>query len=208
MKHKFPIHNVMRLLAEQRPILRSAQDFRLAFHSVLTDLEIECEVGDAFGSQVDVWVEAEKYVMGLELMYNTQEIDLVAGDEVYSLKETCANDQGRRTYLTKVQRLEQLMDSAKEIGHDFIGYAILLTNDHAYWHPSDGAGQHDEAFHIHDGREVHGELEWGSDTSQDIMAGLDDPIYLGGMYEMRWRDYATVSDDTHGQFRYLVTKIG
>jgi len=208
MKHKFPIHNVMRLLAEQRPILRSEEDFRAAFHSVLADLEIECEVGDAFGSQVDVWVAAEKYVMGLELMYNTQEVDLVIGEDVYSLDETCTRAEGRRTYLAKVQGLEQLMDVAKELGHDFIGYAVLLTNDPAYWQPADVAGQGDEAFHIHDGREVSGELDWSADASQDLMAGLDEPIYLGGMYQMRWRDYAKVSDRRHGQFRYLVTKIG
>ena len=88
------------------------------------------------------------------------------------------------------------------------GFAVLLTNDPSYWkHP-----QRDEtveaAFRIHDGRNVRGELAWSSSASEGTKRGRTTSIRLKASYYMHYQDYANLSGEKYGEFRYLAVPVG
>jgi len=87
-----------------------------------------------------------------------------------------------------------------------IGYAILLTNDSAYW-TLPRRRTVDADFRINEGRTLSGELKWGKAASEGTMRGRENPIILTGSYTLNWQDYSEIGEINYGRFRYLLVEI-
>ena len=122
--------------------------------------------------------------------------------------DQAAQDLGRYDFLKDIERLENIVSI-----HDNVkGYAIILTNDSAYWKtPStrqqDPPGGYGNKFRIHEGEILNGELDWHPETSSGTMRGREKPIKLTGTYKLSWKDYSQVSSTYYGKFRYLFLEI-
>ena len=86
------------------------------------------------------------------------------------------------------------------------GYAVILTNDSAYW-KSPTTETVDAEFRMHEGRILNGELAWGTEAGAGTMRKREKPIKLTGTYKLSWKDYSQVSSTSYGKFRYLFLEI-
>jgi hypothetical protein len=130
------ITDVMAALAVQRPIFHSEADFQHAFawgiHRKLPDALIRLERPLApMDNQLhlDVWAAHKSAVLAVELKYKTRGLSIRIDDEQFALKDQAAQDISRYDYVKDIRRLEQMIAGQK----DAVAYAVLLTNDSAYW---------------------------------------------------------------------------
>jgi hypothetical protein len=159
--------------------------------------------------RVDLSVEMPGSGLAVELKYKTKELRVEDEGELYQIKSHLAPDQGRYDFIKDVCRLESI--AAKHSSWE--GYAILLTNDSAYWRPPISKRPTNDAdFRLHEDRLLCGDLLWGENASPGTKSnGRDKPLQLRGVYWLRWSDYASPSGGRNGQFRYLavhVSKVG
>ena len=138
--------------------------------------------------------------VGLELKYWSRRLELEVDGEPFALKEQGAQDLSRYDFWKDVRRLEQLRDA----GHLQGGFVIALTNDQGFWRPGRG-GANDEAFRMHEGREVAGSLAWSARAGRGTTRGREQSHELRGRYTTRWRDYSRPGGSL---FRVLVLPIG
>jgi len=204
------IGEVLSSLVHERPFFYSEADFQHAFaweiHKRLpfarVGLEVPVPVGDDGQDylHIDVWVAYEDAILAVELKYKTRGLTV---DEHYSLKNQGAQVIGRYDFLKDVQRLEQVV-----AGHqNSIGYAILLTNDSAYWQEPRRERTVDANFRLHHGRVVEGVLDWGEGAAIGARRGREQ-LQLQGRYQLHWSNYSFV--EGHGnyrEFRSLVVKV-
>jgi hypothetical protein len=213
------ITEVLSSLAHERPFFYSEADFQHAFaweiHKKLpfarVGLEIPVPVGDHGQDylHIDVWVAYENAILAVELKYKTRGLTVKIDNqhdsmnEHYSLKDQGAQEIGRYDFLKDIQRLEQVVD-----GHqNFIGYAVLLTNDSAYWQEPRKKGTVDADFRLHHGRVVEGDLTWRKNAAAGTKRGREQ-LHLQGRYQLHWSSYSFV--EGHGnyrEFRSLVVKV-
>jgi len=89
-----------------------------------------------------------------------------------------------------------------------IGYAILLTNDSAYWTPSPHSDTTDAAFRIHEGANLSGSPEWAPRTGAGTLKGRESTLELRGSYQMSWSEYSTLDGHPNeGRFRHLLVRV-
>jgi len=156
---------------------------------------------------VDLWIIGDE-TYAIELKYKTRNLDVNVKGESFNLLDHSAEDLGRYDFLKDVERLENIVST-----HDNVkGYAIILSNDSAYWKtPStrqqDPPGGYGNKFRIHEGEILNGELAWHPETSSGTMRGREKPIKLTGTYKLSWKDYSQVSSTSNGKFRYLFLEI-
>ena len=156
---------------------------------------------------VDLWIKGDQ-TSAIELKYKTRKLDVNVKGESFNLLDQAAQDLGRYDFLKDIERLENIVSI-----HDNVkGYAIILTNDSAYWKtPStrqqDPPGGYGNKFRIHEGEILNGELDWRPETSSGTMRGREKPIKLTGTYKLSWKDYSQVSSTSYGKFRYLFLEI-
>ena len=210
---------VLSSLAHERPFFYSEADFQHAFawkiHEMLPFAGVRMEKPVLVGEDspdiveqdslhIDVWVGYKNAILAVELKYKTRALEVDTGDEHYSLKDQGAQVIGRYDFLKDVQRLEQVV-----AGHqNSIGYAILLTNDSAYWQEPRRERTVDANFRLHHGRVVEGVLDWGENAAAGTKKGREQPIKLQGTYQLCWSNYSFV--EGHGnyrEFRSLVVKV-
>ncbi len=203
------LDNVLAELAERRPIFHSEADFQHALawliHELKPDVPIRLEY-KPFPTEriyIDLWLGGEKPI-AIELKYGTRLTDVHVGDERYLLANQSAHDITRYDFLKDIIRLERVagwIPGSK-------GYAVMLTNDRAYWSPGRRDNTVDSAFRIHDGRQISGELGWASHAGEGTTKGRTNPLSVSGSYELCWRSYSTVEDGASGEFRYLLVPVG
>ncbi len=211
MKPVLEISEVLSSLAKQRPVFHSEADFQHAFaweihqrlpSDALVRLELPVQVRQQF-LHIDVWVVYQNATLAVELKYKTRRLTVHIGNEQYRLKDQSAQDISRYDFLKDVQRLEQVV----AVHPNSIGYAVLLTNDSAYWKKPINHSTVDADFRLYDGRVVEGVLAWGVNASDGTKKDREQSLELQGKYQLRWSDYSYPSSGSYGEFRSLVVKV-
>lgn len=204
------IGEVLSVLAKKRPVFHSEADFQHAFaweiHQKLPTASVRLELPVQVKNQflhIDVWVAAQGAILAVELKYKTRGLSVQIGDEQYRLRDHSAQDIGRYDFMKDIQRLEQVAVAHQNI----TGYAILLTNDSAYWVEPANHSTVDANFRIHDGRIVEGVLAWGAKASDGTKKDREQPLELQGKYLLQWVDYSHPSSARYGEFRSMVVKV-
>ena len=204
------IESLLTGLAESRRVFHSEADFQHALawqiHQAAPHSQVRLEV-NAFPVQdrsrfLDIWLPVEG--IAIELKYATRKLELDQEGESFALRDHGAQDQRRYDFLSDIERLE-LMRSYGDVCQ--AGYAVLLTNDSAYWKVPPARDTVDAAFRIHEGREISGELAWATRAGPGTVKGRETPIRLGGSYRLRWREFSMFPDKSYGQFRYLAVSV-
>lgn len=208
------ILDVMKNLAEHRPVYHSEADFQHAFawevHRCKPSVEVRLEKPIFINKKklhLDLLFQLSGKTMAVELKYKTRELGLNSKGEDFQLAGHGAQDFGRYDFIKDIQRLE---DIASHI-NDCEGWAIFLTNDSSYWNPSCKESI-DQKFRI-DRRVLSGSLSWSDIPEKDPTKarkerkGREDEIELKGEYPLQWINYSTVNSEKHEQFRFLAVNV-
>ena len=206
----FNFERLMQNLSDKRPIFHAEADFQHALaweiqkHYPESDVRLETKV---FGKNTKIYLDILVTYQGkryaIELKYKTRGLDCVVNGEEFYLNNQGAQDIGRYDVLKDLYRLEQMVDT----GVVDEGVLIFLTNDSTYYSPPYGNQTVNQAFRIHEGRMINGELKWADNTGQGTMRGREEPISLFGSYSMRWRQYSQVETSKKGAFQYLLLNV-
>lgn len=208
---RFDIHRALERLAEQRPVFHSEADFRfaLAWHiaqdtSDAVRLERPFSIGGA-NRYLDIWLRTPG--IAIELKYRTRSLLTKNDGERFSLKDKSAHDQGRYDFIRDIRRIEKIADDRRvaDCNEFSRGFAILLTNDPAYWKVG-GAGTIDEDFRVHEGRRFTGRMAWAKRASEGTTKKRRDPLTLRDEYELHWRPYSKFPTESE-EFRYLAVEV-
>ena len=204
------IEGLLNSLAEVRKVFHSEADFQHALawqtHQAAPDSQVRLEV-DAFPDQdrrrfLDIWLPVDG--IAIELKYVTKKLEFDQDGESFALRNHSGQDQKRYDFLLDIQRLELMRSSGSGCK---AGYAVLLTNDSAYWDVPRKRGTVDADFRIHEGRDVSGELAWAASASPGTMKDRESPIRLRGSYRLSWQEYSTFPVKKDGRFRYIVVTV-
>jgi len=203
------LEKVMKLLSKKRPIFHSEADFQHALaweiHELYPDYSIRLEYKPLNWENriyIDIWVSSTDTKMAIELKYKTRKLTKKIGEEIFDLSNQSAQDIGRYDFLKDIERLEQIF---KEL--NIVGYSIFLTNDSSYWKSPRSTKTIDSNFRIHEGRLLHGKLEWASAASKGTTQSREDPINIQGKYLLNWKEYSKISNVSYGIFRYLLLRV-
>lgn len=194
----FDIHALLAGLARRHPIFQSLHDLRTALAEEIrrvypdATLHEEYAFGDDRRTRTDIFVILDDASFAIELLYRTRK------DERHALKQHDAQDQARYDFLRSVAALERLRAERANM----TGFAVLLTNDHLYWARGRDA-TFDAAFHLWEGRTIHGTLAWDEHASAGTTQDRERPLHLHGTYVARWHDFSRLHDAEGGTFRYL-----
>src|SRR5690606_25860400 len=139
-------------LKQKRPVFHSEDDLKLAMAWLIKELypsyKIRLERPIAIGMKINssddliarapidiVVIDKESRVIyPIEIKYKTTKVDLVEGDEYYSLANHGANDVGRYSFRKDIYRIENV--DLKMMGfEDYTkrGFVFILTNDRKYY---------------------------------------------------------------------------
>ncbi|MFB0557301.1 MAG: hypothetical protein ACETVW_05545 [Dehalococcoidia bacterium] len=206
---------VTRTLSQHRPVFHSEADFQHAFawqlHMDYPHLKIRLEYPfyreDDTTDHIDIVAFDDNETIAFELKYKTALFFMPSREDVFYLKGHSAQDLGRYDFLKDIHRLEKFVTEYKNSS----GYAILLTNDGAYWNPSSKAKSVCDQFRLTDQRLITGELSWSETAGKGTIKGREARIKLKGSYTCIWRDYSEFEKSEFikgsGKFRCLVIKI-
>lgn len=214
------IQQCMIELREKQSIFHSEDHFKFQLTWMIQERCKDCEIileypvnlsgGHAY---IDIVVKIENFYLPLELKYKKANFcyKYTHDDELIKLKYQSAQDNGRYFFLRDIQRIEQLLDSRDKFGP--LGYAVLLTNDKAYWNEPRAGWElrNDGDFRIHEGCEpISGKRCWK--MKHEIIQSTEGsmgPLEFRGVYPVQWEDYATFNGNPiqNGVFRYTVVKI-
>ena len=195
-------------LSSLRPIFNMEKDFQLALgweiQKKFPDWSVRFEHKPTNLKDrifVDLWIKGDQ-TSAIELKYKTRKLDVNVKGESFNLLDQSAQDIGRYDFLKDVERLENIVSTHNNVK----GYAVILTNDSAYW-KSPTTETVDAEFRMHEGRILNGELAWGTEAGAGTMRKREKPIKLTGTYKLSWKDYSQVSSTSYGKFRYLFLEI-
>lgn len=200
----------MLALSKQRSAFHSEADFQHAFawylHERFPSAAIRLE--RPFRTKLallhmDLVAEIDGQLNVIELKYKTRAISVRQGSEEFDLQDHGAQPLGRYDFLKDVARLESIIVSRPKAQ----AWAIMLSNDSAYWSPPRGHDDTSAAFSLADGRRVAGSLAWSTRASAGTKRGREEPIVLGNQYVLSWRDYSNVGGRSYSQFRYLALEL-
>lgn len=205
------IHNLLTELAGERPLFHSEADFQFALAWLIQRrhprAEIRLEYKPAYTDRrgyLDVWTRLDDRAVALELKYFTRRLQFRLGEEEYGLTNQSAADIGRYQFLKDLARVEAIVASRPTT----TGYALALTNNDQYWKsPASPPTTIDAAFRIHEGVQLRGEMAWSPLAGAGTTKGIERPISLGGVFDVRWRDYSQVTQGPAGRFRYLLVEV-
>lgn len=197
-------------LGAQRSIFHSEADFQHAFawelHQWLPSASIRLEFPVLRSEKqlhLDIWVAQANATLAFELKYKTRALSVQVDGEQFYLKDHAAQPPNRYDFIKDIQRLEQVVFAQKNM----TGYAILLTNDSAYWQLPRDRCTIDADFRLHEGRNLHGVLSWSAGAALGTIRSREEPIELKGSYNVHWERYSEPSSQGHGKFRYLAVKV-
>jgi hypothetical protein len=202
------IFDLMRNLANQRKAYHSEADFQHAFaweiHRLFPDSLVRLEMPLTVGRRLhlDILIQFPDRTISIELKYKTRKLVADIDGETFNLSSHSAQDTGRYDFIKDIIRLEDITSNLKNCE----GYAILLTNDSAYWSES-VTGTVDEAFRLTQGRILKGSLSWREEASDGTKKNRDADLELNGEYKLNWQDFSVVNTEYYGQFRYLAVRV-
>jgi len=207
------LHNLLGTLSNHRPVFHSEADFQHALaweiHVKWSNCSLRLEYPLSAGERdrLDILAFDQRDQLAIELKYKTKPLFAPVGNEVFWLKDDGAQPPGRYHFLSDIQRLEQFVSERRNV----TGYAILLTNDSAYWNPPKKQSGIDASLRIHEGRVINGVLKWAPEVSSGTVKGMEEPLTIKGTYKLTWRDYCEIELHQYvkgyRKFRYLLVKI-
>ena len=190
-------------------IFHSEADFQFSLawelQKILPDAKIRLEYCPSFDKDmhIDIYVLDEGHSYPIELKYKTKEVETDIDGEHYELKNQFAHDIGRYDFLYDISRIEK----AKALDENFkSGFAIILTNDSAYWSVPYTDNTVDASFRIHEGRTITGSLSWGEKAGSGTTKGRKDSIELIGSYQTAWVPFSDIGISC-GEFRYCLIEV-
>ena len=203
------ISEIMKNLAEARPIFHLEKDFQLALSmQIQTKQGIQVRPEHPFRDEekkrkyLDIWIRNKK--VAIELKYKTQRLIIRHKNEDFSLRNQSAQDEGRYDFLKDVERLEKMIDD----GQAKAGFAVLLTNDHLYW-THQGRNTTSFNFRLKKGRKIRKgvEMKWNFPRAiPKSMKKRGKSIVLRSSYKLEWRPYSSCKVE-NGRFKYLAVKV-
>ena len=219
----YAIGGVLEQLSKKRPVFHSEADFQFAFAWEIkskypkSEIRLEYKIPDLpQKTYVDIWIKNKKTTIAIELKYKSKNPKrkskrpvIEFNSEKFYLSNQDANDSGRYDECRDIQRIENICEL-----YDAVGYSIFLTNDPAYWKEppqnTTNDGQ-DHQFRIHEGRCLHGTLDWKEGTPDGTKDGKIDPITINGNYKLSWRNYSDLESSDleslkYRNFRYLAIR--
>ena len=209
-KISLDIHGLIAEVARHRPLFHSEADFQHAFawevHRQFPDASVRLEkpISIANGvAHLDVLVQRGDAMAAVELKYKTRKLSFETSSETFSLRNHSAQDVGRYDFIKDISRLEDITASYPGA----LGYAVLLTNESAYWRGPSAITTVDAAFRLHEGKVLEGAVAWGEGASAGTMKAREKPICLRGSYPLRWQDYSSISVGNGSVFRYLLVAV-
>jgi hypothetical protein len=199
---------IIQRLAHERPIFHSEADFQHALawliHEKYPSCRMRLEVNpytDGQRAYIDVLCHINKIPIAIELKYKTRKLDISYGGEDFHLLDQSAQDTGRYDFIKDIGRLERFVSAHPQS----CGFAIFLTNDANYWQPAKRQSiTNFDQFRIHDNSILQGNLQWGELASEGTKKGREQALALANEYPLHWNDYSNVTDNSAGQFRYLL----
>jgi hypothetical protein len=226
------MERILSELSRERPVFHSEADFQLALafkmQLIYPQLAIRLERTEIIDNKklrIDVVAHKDGHTTLMELKYSTRRLRVqvhLAEDayETYNTLDQAAHDLCRYDFLKDIQRLELLVERHTLRGHNAVGYAILLTNDSAYWKEPTRDEVIDYAFRLHEGRTIAGGelLQWDERAGHGTKKSREEPIILRGDYIFRWRWYSDClthprvkpfEDELtrYAEFRYLLVRV-
>ena len=209
MRFMLEITEIMKNLAECRPIFHLEKDFQLALSmQIQTKQGVQVRPEYPFRDEekkrkyLDIWIRNRK--VAIELKYKTQNLKTDKNNEDFRLRNQGAQDEGRYDFLKDVERLEKMIDD----GQAKAGFAILLTNDHLYW-THQGRDTTSFNFRLEKERKIHKgeEMMWKFPRAiPKSMKKREKSIILRSSYELEWRPYSSCEVE-NGRFKYLAIKV-
>jgi hypothetical protein len=200
---------ILRQLAAERPIFHSEADFQHALawklHEVYPDADIRLEYRPISAEPLyaDIWLRQGSGITAIELKYVTRRLDADVSGERFVLANHGAQPLRRYDFLKDINRLEQFTDAYSAA----IGYAVMLTNESAYWRSSLGRQTTDAAFRIHEGQTIAGIVRWSEVASQGMTRNRERDLSFRGSYALQWNDYSSIPLERDGAFRYLFVDV-
>jgi len=204
------ISDLMNNLANQRKVYHSEADFQHAFaweiHRLLpkSSVRLEMPLKNANGKtlHLDILIQSPDRTIAIELKYKTRKLLTDIDGETFSLTSHSAQDTGRYDFIKDIIRLENITSNLKSCE----GYAILLTNDSAYWKQRT-MGTVDEAFSLTQDRILKNSMAWTEEASDGTRKYRENDLELIGEYKLNWQDFSVVNTKNYGQFRYLAVRV-
>ena len=169
----------------------------ICFQDSANEVRLEYPIG---AMHIDILVTYEGGRYPIELKYKTQTLEA----DGFSLRNQSARDNACYDFLRDIERIEGMV--AKDSKQ---GFAILLTNDPWYFHPSEPRkGTFVEPFRMNP--DLHNkpatkngcyscDWEGGSGRSRNIN--------LTGTYKMVWQVFNTGTGEGYSEFQILVVKV-
>ena len=136
------IEKALRELLKERPVFHSEADFQHEFAMGLRKIKgfkkmrlekpfyVKGKSKESNKIELDIYAEIDNKKIGVELKYKTRRMDVIWGEELFSLKSHYAQNLGRYDFIKDIYRLEALRKNNPVID---AGFAIMLTNDSAYY---------------------------------------------------------------------------
>ena len=163
------------------------------------DLRLEQQVLP--GIHLDLAFGKDACTTAFELKYLTRGYEVDIGGERFRLKQHGAQPPRRYDCVHDLVRVETLTRS----GAADEGFALVLTNDPAYWNAGQGAGGVGAAFRIHEGHRLRGTLSWGGQTALGTMHNREPTLSLTSEYLGAWMAYG--DDAVRPHLRYLSFEV-
>ena len=203
------ISDLMNTLATQRKAYHSEADFQHAFawevHRLFPKSSVRLERPLNVNGKtlhLDFLIQLPERAMAVELKYKTRKLVIELEGEAFSLASHSAQDTGRYDFIKDIIRLENIASSLASCE----AYAVLLTNDSAYWKPR-AAGTVDEAFSLTEGRTLGKSMAWTGKASDGTKKNREKKLQLIGEYNLNWQDFSVANTESYGQFRYLAVHV-
>ncbi len=184
------------------PVSQTDLRDKLAAQLVIDGYKVETNRDLGF-DKIDIWAVNGTEQLAIEVRFKTALLQTMYGDKVVDLKNQAAQDISRYDYLKDLEKLERVVSKRPGIK----GYAILITNDHNYWTQSTRVTSVDEAFRIHQGKVVHGQLQW-MNASSGTMENRHKPISIHGSYTVNWSPYLVLGVGKNEVFQILIVEVG
>lgn len=205
----FDANAVLESLAVKRKVFHSEADLQFAFawttKTLYPHFEVRLETHPTQSESLDLALvnPITKVGIAVEFKYKTQSWKGTCDGEEYALKDQGASDIGFYDIVKDITRVERFIDG--QMG--WIGYVITLTNVPRYWNlPNREGTSNASAFRVSHGLTLNGTRQWGPNTG-GTNKGREPALQLRGTYELHWRDYSRISENSAGYFRALVIPI-
>ena len=203
------IAGLMNTLAAQRKAYHSEADFQHAFawevHHQFPESTVRLERPLNVNGKLlhlDLLFRLFSSTMAVEVKYKTRKLVVELEGEAFSLASHSALDIGRYDFIKDIVRLESIASNLANCE----GYAVLLTNDSAYWKPRTQSTV-DEAFSLTEGRVLSNSMAWTEKASDGTKKYREKPLQVTGAYKLNWQDFSVASTESYGQFRYLAVHV-